>query len=255
MRLTALFWWIDRWRKSSAYMDMTLEEQGAYRNLLDEAHLRGGPLPNDERILAKACGDATAWPRVQLRVMARFTLHPDGWRNETLDEVYRKTVELSNERAEAGRVGGLRSAASKHQAKDQANLKQIQANAPTGQANGQAKLNSPSPSPSPDLSPDPDPSPDDPQLENSAFRGGGAQYTAAKAAPPARPAAPSERNVKIITKMAHEVLKLHSGNGHTGADMCEAVKVLCAQRHVRYDSDTVRRALDSAEFQRKRATS
>ena len=87
MRLTGLWWWIDRWRKSTAFMDMTLEQQGAYRNLLDEACLRGGPLPNDPRVLAKACGDARRWHRVGKIVMARFQLTADGWRNETLDEV------------------------------------------------------------------------------------------------------------------------------------------------------------------------
>lgn len=87
MRLNALWWWIDRWRKSTAYTDMSLEEQGAYRNLLDEAHLRGGVLPKDERILAKACGDALRWKRVRTAVMARFTEAPEGWRNETLDAV------------------------------------------------------------------------------------------------------------------------------------------------------------------------
>ena len=91
MGFSALYWWIDRWRKSTAYMDMTLDEQGAYRNLLDEATLRGGPLPNDERILAKACGDATRWRQVRPAVMARFTLAEDGWRNETLDEVLHQT--------------------------------------------------------------------------------------------------------------------------------------------------------------------
>lgn len=86
-RRNALWWWIDRWRKSTAYTDMTLEEQGAYRNLLDEATLRGGALPTDERILAKASGDALAWSRVRDAVMARFTLSAEGWRNETLDSV------------------------------------------------------------------------------------------------------------------------------------------------------------------------
>lgn len=87
MRLTGLWWWIDRWRKSTAYTDMTLEEQGAYRNLLDEASLRGGPLPNNERVLAKACGDATRWADIRRVVLSRFKLTPDGWRNETLDSV------------------------------------------------------------------------------------------------------------------------------------------------------------------------
>lgn len=91
-RMNALWWWIDRWRKSTAYTDMTLEEQGAYRNLLDEATLRGGALPNDERVLAKACGDATAWRKVRATVMARFTLSDDGWRNDTLDEVLKQSL-------------------------------------------------------------------------------------------------------------------------------------------------------------------
>lgn len=91
MRLTALWWWIDRWRKSTAYTDLTLEQQGAYRNLLDEAHLRGGAIPNNERILAKACGDARVWRRVRPAVIARFVLTDDGWHNETLDVVLRES--------------------------------------------------------------------------------------------------------------------------------------------------------------------
>jgi uncharacterized protein YdaU (DUF1376 family) len=85
MQFRALYWWIDRWRKSTAYTDMSLEEQGAYRNLLDEATLRGGPLPFDERILAKACGDATRWRHVRRAVLQRFRKTAEGWRNETLD--------------------------------------------------------------------------------------------------------------------------------------------------------------------------
>jgi len=65
MKVRALYWWIDRWRKSTAYTDMSLEEQAAYRNLLDEAALRGGALPFNERALAKASGDATRWHKVR----------------------------------------------------------------------------------------------------------------------------------------------------------------------------------------------
>lgn len=86
-KMLALWWWIDRWRKSTAFTDMTLEEQGAYRNLLDEATLRGGVLPDDERILAKASGDATRWRVVRAAVMARFDRIEGGWQNLTLNEV------------------------------------------------------------------------------------------------------------------------------------------------------------------------
>jgi len=91
-RMMGLFWWIDRWRTSAAFREMTLEEQGAYRNLLDEAHLSGGVLPNNERVLARACGDATRWPAVRDHVLAKFTLTPDGWRNKTLDLVLNQSL-------------------------------------------------------------------------------------------------------------------------------------------------------------------
>ncbi len=142
MRLTALWWWIDRWRKSSAYMDMTLEEQGAYRNLLDEAHLRGGPLPNDDRILAKACGDAIAWPRIRAVVLARFAIESDGcWHNATLDSVYARSSEISEARSKAGKNG---------------NEKRWNGVAtPIAKGIAKAVANTIAPSPSP--SPDPDP--------------------------------------------------------------------------------------------------
>lgn len=69
MRFNALWWWIDRWRKSTAYMDMTLEQQGLHRELVGAAFLRHGWLPNDPVVLCRAVG-ATAnewrrcWPAV-----------------------------------------------------------------------------------------------------------------------------------------------------------------------------------------------
>ncbi len=78
-------WFVDRWRKSTAYTDMTLAEQGAYRNLIDECHIRpNGAIPDDERILGRAAGDEKEWPRVRAAVMAHFNLTPEGWRHETV---------------------------------------------------------------------------------------------------------------------------------------------------------------------------
>lgn len=96
MKVRALYWWIDRWRKSTAYTDMTLEQQGAYRNLLDEAALRGGALPLDERAIAKASGDAMRWPKLRAIVMRRFVKLRDGWHNETLDIVLAQTTLRAN---------------------------------------------------------------------------------------------------------------------------------------------------------------
>lgn len=97
----AATWWIDRWRKSTAYTDMTLAEQGAYRNLLDELWLRDGVLPDDDRILGRISGDPVEWPRLREKVLARFRLTSAGWVNETQAEVYsasRARMEALSER-------------------------------------------------------------------------------------------------------------------------------------------------------------
>ncbi len=129
--MRAAWWWIDRWQKSTAFKDMSLEEQGAYRNLLDELWLRDGALPADEKILARLCGDATAWPRIREAVMRRFIKTPEGWRNETHDEVA--------------------SESERRRVKQRAYRDRLR----SGNADGNKHLNvPPSPSPSPDLSPD-----------------------------------------------------------------------------------------------------
>jgi uncharacterized protein YdaU (DUF1376 family) len=87
MKSKALWWWIDRWRSSSAFADLSLEEQGALRNLFDAAWLRGGGLPTDERVLARESGDPLAWERVRGAVLTRFTLADGLLRNATLDSV------------------------------------------------------------------------------------------------------------------------------------------------------------------------
>ena len=99
MGLTALWWWIDRWRKSTAYTDLSLEAQAAYRNLLDEAWLRRGVIPNNDRILAKSSGDATRWPEVRDDVLAHFRLTKDGWHNDTLDAVLAQSVRRATNQA------------------------------------------------------------------------------------------------------------------------------------------------------------
>jgi len=136
----AAWWWIDRWRKSTAYTDMTAEEQGVYRNLLDECWLRGGVIPPDDFALKKISGDPDAWPRVKDKVLARFYEVPGGLRNETADEVIRKSGQIHEARSKAGKAGAAKREANR-QAKAEAKP----------QANGM----SPSPSPSPYPEPEP----------------------------------------------------------------------------------------------------
>jgi uncharacterized protein YdaU (DUF1376 family) len=92
VKLTGMIWWIDRWRKSTAFVDMTAEEQGAYRNLIDEAWLRGGVIPDNPRAIAKVSCAEERWPKIKRVVMERFYLADGGWRNATVDEVIRRAT-------------------------------------------------------------------------------------------------------------------------------------------------------------------
>jgi uncharacterized protein YdaU (DUF1376 family) len=92
----AAFWWIDRWRQSSAYMDMSAEERGVYRELIDELWLREGAIPNDEKLFVRLSGSQETWERVKETVLSRFYLTTQGYRNKTHDKV----SEESKKRAE-----------------------------------------------------------------------------------------------------------------------------------------------------------
>jgi len=78
---------------------MNLQAQAAYRNLLDEAWLRGGKLPVDNDLLARACGDARRWSRLRPIVMQWFYLGSDGhYHNKTLDEVLKASTKAAQTR-------------------------------------------------------------------------------------------------------------------------------------------------------------
>ncbi len=222
MRLNALWWWIDRWRKSTAYTDMSLEEQAAYRNLLDEAQLRGGPLPNNERILAKACGDATAWPHVRTAVMARFTLTPDGWRNATLDEVIRQ----SHRRIENQRNYRLRRDNKLNNAADNA-------------ADNKWDNKPDSPDPDPDLDLDPDPQ-DQEQSPRKARR------------PVENRKAVENPKLPVLIRLVHAVLDDRPELATLGqlAELAAETKQRAAHARLAYDALSMATAIDQALAQR-----
>lgn len=214
MGFNALMWWIDRWRKSTAYTDMTLEEQAAYRNLLDEATLRGGLVPLDERILARACGDALAWDRVRGPVLARFERTPEGYRNATLDKVLRETqlrVEKQQRWRDRQKAGG-----------------NARGNA-GGNANGNDRGNETG---SPD--PDPDPDLDLEDLKSTAAARRLAQVT--------------EGTFGLYVRIAREAIALSLAQDGTDRldNVLELFKTLCAQRLLAYDGELAVRAVSAA---------
>jgi uncharacterized protein YdaU (DUF1376 family) len=130
--MRAAWWWIDRWRKSTAYIVMSLEQQGIYRNLLDalwlfEDHI----IPDNPKVLVAASGgDIEAWTRSGPEVLKWMQRKGGGWTNATALEV----IEKSEARARAGAQGAAQ------------RLANAQAKA---QANGKQNASYPSPSPSP----------------------------------------------------------------------------------------------------------
>ncbi len=93
--MRAAWWWVDRWRASSAYSSMTLEEQGAYRNLLDELWLRGGTIPSDPAALARISGAGRRFATIWARICHRFYEVPGGYRNTTHDQVEKESNRLA----------------------------------------------------------------------------------------------------------------------------------------------------------------
>jgi hypothetical protein len=76
---------IGRWRQSTAYTDMTLAQQGAYRNLLDEVVVRpDGIIPDAS--LAKASGSPAEWPSLAPVVMKWMRKVHGGWTNDVAIE-------------------------------------------------------------------------------------------------------------------------------------------------------------------------
>lgn len=99
-------WWIDRWRQSTAYTDMNAEEQGLYRNLLDDVWLREDhTIPDDPKILARVSGDPEAWARSGEKVLRWMERVDAGWTNATALEIKLKAQTTSEERSKAGKAG------------------------------------------------------------------------------------------------------------------------------------------------------
>ena len=105
-KVRGVMWWVDRWRRSTAYIDMSLEEQGAFRNLCDEVWLRvDGKIP--EASLARASGDPVRWPSVRERVLQWMTPVDGGWTNDTAREVMLESLRLTETRSAAGKAGNV----------------------------------------------------------------------------------------------------------------------------------------------------
>lgn len=108
--MRAAWWWIDRWRGSTAFSSMTAEEQGLYRNLCDEIWIREGRfIPDDPVVLSRASGDPIAWGRCGKKVLRWMKRVDGGWTNDTALEVIAESErKAKNQRAYRQRGGNKR---------------------------------------------------------------------------------------------------------------------------------------------------
>lgn len=222
MALHAAWWWIDRWRKSTAYTDMTLAEQGAYRNLLDELWLRNGFLPDNDRILGKIAGDFSQWPKVRKAVMARFDKTPHGWKNDTHDQV------AGASKSRADRQARYR----ERLANDRNEGHNADHNEPRN--NDHNKGRSPSPSPSPSLNPSVLLNKKDQNAPQKARRNGGSNGI----------------SPKTIGALVAHLVKAHPDDGFV--DLKDMAKEQCAKHHLEYDATAVSDAIEQALARRRK---
>jgi hypothetical protein len=154
------------------------------------------------------------------RVEGGYQVHDYHAYNATREEAQERRGDLHRVRSEAGRKGGLMSGAAR-QAKTEANVKQ------TYQAVTEAKR---SPIPSHPI----------PYTEEKAA-----------AAPPRlhQPREEPANNFSVITKLAHEAIDIEGVKADLG-QLAEAVKSLCCCRGIDYNSEVIRKAVDSALHQR-----
>lgn len=201
-----------------------------------------------ERILEKLVTDGEIWPRwdpvaKRLYLDIRCICHWDAYRQEgpiptregperarTIREDFaHKLVAAASARAEGERVSDNTLRDNPGTLRDKSDTLGERAAVENSPSDGTAETSPPQPSGTVN----------DPSLERSEEKAGAA---------PRLIDWPDE-NVAVITKLAHEVLDRFPRADE--GDIAEAVKTRCATLRIAYRSDVVRKALDSAKWQRE----
>lgn len=110
-------WYPKEWLSSTARALMTLEQQGAYLNLLSHAWLADPPctLPDDDRALAQLSGLGDRWPESAAVIREWFEVRKvrsGGTRlvNTKLAQTYAAACRVHEARKASGKLGGEKSA-------------------------------------------------------------------------------------------------------------------------------------------------
>lgn len=100
---------------------LTLEEQGAYRLLLDHMWIKGGYLKDDDKEIARTLRiTVKKWQKIKPRLFEYLIFFEGNITQKRLQDDYQNAIERSKINAKNGQAGGLKSAE---------NRKTLQANA------------------------------------------------------------------------------------------------------------------------------
>lgn len=105
-------WYARDFLSSTAHATMTLEEQGAYRNLLDRAWIDDPPcsLPDDDDELARLSGAGDRWPEMAPKIRRWFIVKKQRLWNAKQLKNFRELLRLRATRTEAAIKAGRKSA-------------------------------------------------------------------------------------------------------------------------------------------------
>lgn len=91
--------------------NLTLEEQGAYRLLMDHLWIKGGCIKDNDKEVARLLRiSVKRWQKIK-RKLADYLIFDEGIiTQKRLQKDYQKVCEISKKNAENGKVGGLKTA-------------------------------------------------------------------------------------------------------------------------------------------------
>jgi len=105
---------MQQWYPDSHIADtanLTLEEQGAYRLLMDHMWIKGGSIRNDDKEVARLLRiSVKRWQKIKLKLADYLVIELGIITQKRILKDYKKACETSKKNAENGKVGGLKTA-------------------------------------------------------------------------------------------------------------------------------------------------
>ena len=91
--------------------NLTLEEQGAYRLLMDNMWIKGGCIRNDDKEVARMLRiSVKRWKKLKCKLVDYLIIDLGIISQKRVQKDYKRACETSKKNAENGKVGGLKTA-------------------------------------------------------------------------------------------------------------------------------------------------